>query len=290
MRLLQKLYEISHDGFAKVELKSKFLELSFNVIMRMINGKKYFGEDEESDEAKKFQGLIRQTFEHASASNPGDFLRVLRWLDYKSFEKSLARISMDMDVFFQGLVEERRSDKTKNTMIDHLQTLQESQPKYYKDEAIKAMIMVLLLAGTDTSSATIEWAGSLLLNHPKVSEKAKAELETHVGIYRLIQEDDLSKLPYVHNIILETLRLFLAVPHKSSASCKVGGYDFQGGKILLVNTWSIHRDPKVWDDPTSFKPERFEGLQVETSKLMPFVLGLVSRNGPTRIIGFLTIQ
>lgn len=43
--------------------------------------------------------------------------------------------------------------------------------------------------------------------------------------------------------------------------------------MLLVNAWAIHRDPKVWDKPIGFKPKRFEGVEVESSKLMPFGMG-----------------
>lgn len=292
IRLLRKLYEISHDNFAKVELKSKFSELSFNVIMRMVTGKRYFGEGEDSEEANKFRELIHEVFEHAGASNPGDFLPLLRWVDYKNCEKRLARIGKDMDVLFQGLIEENRCDKSEDTMIDHLLRLQESQPEDYKDEVIKAIIVVLLLAGTDTSAVTMEWAMSLLLNHPNVLEKARTELDIHVGKDRLIHEQDLPKLPYLHSIIMETFRLTptvpLLVPHEPSADCRVGGYDLPSGTMLLVNAWEIHRDPQVWDDPTSFKPERFEGVQVEPSKLMPFGMGRRSCPGAglaQRVVG-----
>ena len=81
-------------------------------------------------------------------------------------------------------------------------------------------IQVLILAGTVTSAATLEWAMTLLLNHPEVLKKAKAELNIQVGKERLMEESDLPKLPYLQNIISETLRLFpvapLLVPHMSS--------------------------------------------------------------------------
>ena len=142
---------------------------------------------------------------------------------------------------------------------------------------INFSLQVLLNAGTDTSSVTVEWTMCLLLNNPRMLEKARAEIDTYVGTNRLIDEPDLSKLPYLHNIIQETFRLCppgpLLVPHESSDDCKIGGYDVPRGTILFVNAWEIHRDPKVWDDPTSFKPERYEGLKVEASRLMPFGMG-----------------
>ncbi|CDP04688.1 unnamed protein product [Coffea canephora] len=291
-RLLLKLAQNTRHDFAKVELQSRLSELSLNIIMRMVAGKRYFGEEDDNDEARQFRGLIKQMFKHSGLANLGDFLPLLRWIDYGSFEKSLTKIFTKFDAFLEGLLEEHRRNKNSNTMIDHLLSLQESQPEYYTDQIIKGIIVVMLTAGTDTSSVTLEWALSLLLNHPEVLEKARAELDAQVGTDRLIEEHDLSNLPCLHNIISETLRLYpaapLLVPHESSDDCKIGGYNIPRGTILLVSAWAVHRDPNVWDDPTSFKPERFEGLQVEPSKLIPFGMGRRSCPGSglaQRVVG-----
>ncbi|CDP12330.1 unnamed protein product [Coffea canephora] len=112
----------------------------------------------------------------------------------------------------------------------------------YTDQIIKGIILVILMVRTDTSSMTIEWALSLLLNHPEVLEKTRAKLDAQVGIDRLVDEHDLSNLSYFHNIISETLRLYPAapmlVPYESSDDCKIGGYNIPRGTILLVNAWA----------------------------------------------------
>ena len=136
---------------------------------------------------------------------------------------------------------------------------------------------VMLFAGTHTSAMTLEWAMSNLLNHPHVLKKARAELDNQIGEENLMDEPDTSKLLYLQSIISETLRLYpatpLLVPHMSSDDCTIGGYNVPRNTMLLVNAWAIHRDPKVWDDATSFKPERFECDEAEAHKLMPFGLG-----------------
>ena len=136
---------------------------------------------------------------------------------------------------------------------------------------------VLLLAGTDTSAVTLEWAMTNLLNHPDILKKVRDEVDSQIGEEKLIEESDISKLHYLQSIISETLRLYpaapLLVPHMSSANCTIGGYDVPSGTMLLVNAWAIHRDPKVWDDATSFKPERFENGKSEGHKLMSFGIG-----------------
>ena len=135
----------------------------------------------------------------------------------------------------------------------------------------------MLSAGTDTSSVTIEWAMSLLLNHPEILRRARAELDDIVGEDRLVDEPDLINLPYLQNIINETLRLFpaapLLLPHESSGDCTIGGFDVPRGTMLLANAWAIHRDPKWWDDPTSFKPERHESKEGDPYKFIPFGIG-----------------
>ncbi|ONK60028.1 uncharacterized protein A4U43_C08F13450, partial [Asparagus officinalis] len=141
----------------------------------------------------------------------------------------------------------------------------------------------LFFGGTDTSSVTIEWAMSLLLNHPGVLHKARTEIDSLVGKdHRLIQEQDLPNLPYLQAIINETLRLYpaapLLAPHRSHEECVVGGsYRVPNGTILLVNAWAIHRDPELWTEPEVFRPERFveggEGTVGGGIKMLPFGMG-----------------
>ncbi|KAI8014844.1 Cytochrome P450 81Q32 [Camellia lanceoleosa] len=275
------------DGFAKVEMKSRLSELSFNIIMQIVTGKRYFGDEVvDFEEAKRFREIIRQVLELSGASNPGDFLAFLRWIDFGNLEKKMLAVQKKMDVFLQGLIDERRNGNKGSsdsiggtkTMIDNMLELQVSEPEYYSDDIIKGIILTMLSAGTDTSSVTIEWAMSLLLNHPEVLKKARAELDENISNDRLADEPDLSNLAYLQGIINETLRLYpaapLLVPHQSFDECTIGGFHVPANTMLLVNAWAIHRDAKVWDDPTSFKPERYkDGESNEGYKLIPFGLG-----------------
>ena len=138
----------------------------------------------------------------------------------------------------------------------------------------------MLLAGTDTTAGTIEWAISLMLNNPTVLKKAQHEIDSQIGHDRLIEESDLHNLPYLHCIINETLRMYPAAPllppHESSADCVVGGYRIPRGTMLMVNVWAIQNDPKIWDEPSVFKPERFQYVEGEHKlgyKFMPFGSG-----------------
>ncbi|KAK7329383.1 hypothetical protein VNO77_23546 [Canavalia gladiata] len=281
-RLVSKLGQDStcHE-FTKVELRPRLTEMTFNAMMRMISGKRYYGDDcdvTDVEEAKQFREIITEMLSLLGANNKSDFLPLLRLFDFEDLEKRLKRIGKRADAFLQGLIEEHRSGKhgSADTMIDHLLKLSVSQPEYYSDHMIKGLIQAMLLAGTDTSAVTIEWVMAELLNHPEVLKKAKHEIDTQIGKDRLVDEQDVSKLPYLQNIISETLRLHppapLLLPHYSSEDCKIGGYNIPRDTIVLTNAWLIHRDPKLWNDPTSFKPERFE-KEGEVNKLIAFGLG-----------------
>nr|POE51441.1 cytochrome p450 81e8 [Quercus suber] len=229
--LLRKLSRNSCQGFAKVELKSMLLELTFNIIMRMVAGKRYYGEDvKDEEEARQFKGIMKEIVEGGGASNAQELVPLLRWIDHGRLEKRLKKLANKTDAFLQGLIDEKRSKEEKgNTMIDHLLSLQTSQPEYYTDQIIKGLMLVLLIAGTDTSAVTLEWAMSNLLNHSEVLKKARVELDNQIGQEKLLNELDVSKLHYLQNIISETLRLHPAVPlllpHMSSEDCTIGGYN-----------------------------------------------------------------
>ena len=121
--------------------------LTFNNIMRMVAGKRYFGVEgaEDDEEAREFRELLKEVFKYGGVANPGDFLPLLRWIDYMDFEKNLSRIMTKLDAFLQRLIEEHRSKNGGNTMIDHMLSLQESEPQNYTHSVIKSTMLVTSL-------------------------------------------------------------------------------------------------------------------------------------------------
>ena len=148
--MIGKLNEGLNLGFGKVELKWGFRVLVFNVLLRMLAGKRYYGEDVvDLEEAKRFTDVIRQVLELAGASNPLDFVPVLRWIDYGGYIKRIKGLATETDGFLQALVDEHRSGAVgsdgEETLISRLILLQESDPEYYTDETIKGLILVSFL-------------------------------------------------------------------------------------------------------------------------------------------------
>ncbi|CAI0540400.1 unnamed protein product [Linum tenue] len=109
---------------------------------------------------------------------------------------------------------------------------------------IKAVLVDLFIAGTDTSSITMEWAMS-----------------------------DLA--------IKETFRLHppipLLFPRESKERCEIAGYEIAKKTKVIVNAWAIGRDPGAWEEPEHFIPERFDGSEIDFKgmhfELLPFRAG-----------------
>jgi isoflavone 2'-hydroxylase len=121
--LLCKLGRNSSQDFTKVELKSMFLELTFNIIMRMVAGKRYYGYGEDvkdEEEARQFRAIIREIIANGGASNPQEFVPLMRWIEHGGLEKRLTRLAKRMDAFLQGLIDEKKGNEEGNTMIHHL--------------------------------------------------------------------------------------------------------------------------------------------------------------------------
>jgi cytochrome P450 len=144
MGLLRRLHSVSkHGNYAKVELRSMLLDLTSNIIMRMVAGKRYYGVDvKEIEEARIFREILEEFFAYIAMINVGDLIPMLQWVDITGHLKKLDRLSKKMDVLLQGLVDEHRDDRDRNTMINRFLALQEEQPEYYTDDIIKGHVLV----------------------------------------------------------------------------------------------------------------------------------------------------
>ncbi|KAH9755673.1 cytochrome P450 family 81 subfamily K polypeptide 1 [Citrus sinensis] len=293
--LLHQLFTHSASGNQKVELKPLFSILSTNFMMRIVAGKR--GTEEVAgaanmEIAKKFLLEFKEIFFPSMITNICDLFPILRLIGYsKGIEKSYVRLQKMRDEYMQNLIDDIRirlkktsssfetASMRNKSLIETLLSLQESEPEFYSDDVLKSIIVIMFIAGVETTAVALEWAMSLLLNNPDVLQKVRAEIDCNVANGRMLNDVDLVNLPYLCCVIKETLRLYppapLLLPHFSSENCIVGGYHIPRGTTIMVNAWAMHRDSKVWEEPNKFKPERFEGIHSEREgfKHIPFGMG-----------------
>ncbi|KAL8492053.1 hypothetical protein ACS0TY_023610 [Phlomoides rotata] len=265
-------------GGQRVDLNNLIATYSFNIMMRALAGKPCLGEEDIGSEVGKetierMKGIFVPSMELGIC----DYFPVLRWIGYKGLEKNLICLFKKRDEFLESLFDQKSGDDT--NLIATLLSRQVSDPEFYTHDVIKSTVLVLILAGTDTSALTVEWGMSLLLSHPEELLKLRKEIDENVGDDDLLNDSDLVKLPYLACVVNETLRLHpaapLLFPHYASEDCVVGGYSIPAGTIVLVNAWAMHRDPNLWEEPDRFNPGRFEavGVDGEGHKFVPFGIG-----------------
>ncbi|KAH0464108.1 hypothetical protein IEQ34_006894 [Dendrobium chrysotoxum] len=128
-------------------------------------------------------------------------------------------------------------------------------------ENVKAVILDLFIAGSDTSSVAIVWAMKELIRHPKVMHKAQLEVGEVLNGKRILEQGDINKLRYLNQVIKETLRLHPIAPLVPRLCCEIvelAGYTIPVESWVMINEWAMMRDPKYWEDLVIFRPERFE--------------------------------
>ncbi|KAL4388655.1 hypothetical protein GQ457_09G002310 [Hibiscus cannabinus] len=254
-----------------VDVGAELMKLTNNIISRMLLRKRC---SDKEDEASEVQSLVKEMNSLGTMLNLADSFWFCKKLDLQGYRKRLKNVRDKFDILMEKVISEHKEarngngstgdDGTVKDVLDLLidQSEDENAEMRLTRENIKAFVMNIFGAGTDTSAVTISWGLSELINHPNVMAKAQEEIETCVGRNRVLEESDIANLPYLQAIVKETLRLHPAGPlvvRESTEDCTIGGYDIPKRTRLFVNLWALGRDSEQWEKPLEFVPERFLG-------------------------------
>ncbi|XP_071720159.1 premnaspirodiene oxygenase-like [Rutidosis leptorrhynchoides] len=185
-------------------------------------------------------------------------------------KQKVIKLRDKMDVIFDSIIsdheEQRKTEQKNNDDEDLLEVLLRIKNDGgfqfpITNYNIKAIMLDMFAAGTDTSSVATEWAMSELIRSPRVMKKAQAEVRQVLKGKTKIHESDIQDLVYLKLVIKETLRLHppspLLLPRECREKCEISGYEIPVKTQVIINTWKMGRDPEYWVDPESFMPERF---------------------------------
>uniref|UniRef100_A0A803KYZ2 Cytochrome P450 n=1 Tax=Chenopodium quinoa TaxID=63459 RepID=A0A803KYZ2_CHEQI len=231
--------------------------------------------------SQEFRDLTRNIVEDAARPNVSDLFPIVRRLDIQGVLKRHTIYFGKLMRIFEKFIDERLKNPmdVKDDVLGTLLKLVENN-ELSLDE-VKHMLVDLFIAGTDTTSITLEWAMTELLRNPTKMEKAKSELDEVLGKKGSMQESYISNLPYIQAILKETLRLHppapLLIPHKAVKDVQLGDYLVQKNSTLWVSVWWISHDPSIWPNPECFLPERFLEKEIDAKKqdfeFIPFGAG-----------------
>ncbi|KAH7446514.1 hypothetical protein KP509_01G060100 [Ceratopteris richardii] len=272
-------------GEQKAIVVKKYLSaVAFNNITRIAFGKRFVDSDGNIDpQGVEFKEIISQGMKLGASIKTSEFIPWIRWmfpLQKEEFLKHGARRDKLTKLIMQEhTIAREKSGETKQHFVDALLTLQKQHD--LSDTHIIGLLWDMITAGMDTTAISVEWAMAELVRNPNVQQKAQEELDRVIGMEDVVKEVDFAKLPYLQCIVKESLRLHpptpLMLPHKATEDVKIGGYDVPKGTVVHVNVWAIARDPVIWKDPLTFRPERFLEEDVDIKghdfRLLPFGAG-----------------
>ncbi|KAL6584082.1 Cytochrome P450 [Orobanche minor] len=243
-----------------------------NALARVTLGRRLVGHDRGGgdEKAEEFKGMVVELMMLSGVFNIGDFIPLIEGLDLQGVVAKMKKLHKRFDAFLSAILDEHKINDSCGmkghmdllSMLISLKDIDDDTKKGRLTETeIKALLLNMFVAGTDTTSSTVEWAIAELVRNPKILAQAQQELDSVVGKDRMVAESDLTQLTLLQAIIKETFRLHpstpLSLPRIAQESCEVNGYFIPKGSTLLVNVWAIARDPNIWSDPLEFKPERF---------------------------------
>lgn len=234
-----------------------------------------------------FQKLLEEYQILLGGFTVGDFFPSMEFMHkFTGMESRLIDTFRRFDSFFDEILEEHRQPENKKDHKDLVDVLLEIQQKRDLEtplttDNIKAIILDMFAAGTDTNFITLEWAMTELMVNPNVLRRAQAEVRSIVGQKRSVSEADLPQLHYMKAVIKETFRLHppapVLVPRESMEDVTIDGYNIPAKTRFFINAWAIGRDPESWENPYKFEPEKFMNSHIDYKgqdfELIPFGAG-----------------
>ncbi|GMY30999.1 cytochrome P450 71D11-like [Fagus crenata] len=251
-----------------INLTEKMFTTTCSITSRAAFGKK-------CKDQEKFISIVKQSLELSAGFNIADLFPSVKLLHLVSgVRTNLERLHQEADRIMGNIINEHKEQKaTKKTdenvrAEDLIDVLLKFHQEHSSDSEfsltisnIKAVILDIFSAGSETSATTVDWAMSEMIKNPRVMKKAQAEVREVFNRKGKVDETCINEMKYLNSVVKETLRLHapvpLLLPRECGERCKLKGYEIPIKTKVIVNAWAIGRDPKYWNEAEKFYPERF---------------------------------
>ncbi|XP_073135660.1 cytochrome P450 89A2-like [Henckelia pumila] len=291
--LVDSLLDESKSGIS-VRVMDHFQYAMFCLLVNMC-----FGDKLQERQIKKIESVQRGLLLGFRRFNVLNFWPALGKLIFRKRWKELIRLRQEQENMLLPLIRSRlkriskQHDAAELAYVDTLVDLNLPEENRKLDEPeMMRLCSEFLAAGTDTTSTALQWIMANLVKYPGIQTKLYDEIISITGSSngssrpRMVQEEDLHKMPYLKAIVLEALRrhppAHFVLPHKVRQDVELDGYVIPRDSTVNFMVADMGWDPKVWEDPMEFKPERFlatssgEAFDITGSreiKMMPFGAG-----------------
>ncbi|KAJ4751902.1 Cytochrome P450 [Rhynchospora pubera] len=269
---------------------SKILGLYANgVLGQSAFGKDFYGGGDYDRHG--FQEMLEEYQVLLGGFSIGDFFPGMEWVGaITGFNARLETTFRRFDKFFDEIIEEHMQKRRKGRiqeegkdLVDVLLDVKEGDnlEMPLTMDNVKAVILDMFAAGTDTTFISLDWGMTELLMNPGALKQAQKEVRRITGEKQFVSESDLCNMPYLKSVVKEIFRLHppapVLVPRESMEQVTIDGYNIPTKTRIYINAWAIGRDPELWEHPDEFKPERFLNSPIDYKgqhyELIPFGSG-----------------
>ena len=208
--------------------------------------------------AGRIADLAHELAGYANVRDAATMFRVPQWVprpQRRAARPGARRLLRLLDGYVDELEAARRPGDPYDRLCSALDVDGRAGRRARRDE-----VAGLLLTGHDTTANVLSWVLLLLAMSPRVSARLQEELD-RVLAGRAVAAADLPRLPYLRNVLLETLRLYppaASITRQAREDAPFGDHVARRGDILLLIPWQTHRSPDRWALPDHFIPERFD--------------------------------
>ncbi|XP_039036120.1 cytochrome P450 71A1-like [Hibiscus syriacus] len=242
-------------------------EMLMSVLINIVSPCVFSNKSE--DGCSKYGPLAKSLTTTFTGFYVGDFFPCLRWVDVVTGQiPRMKQLFAEFDEFLNGVAREHGAGADEKDLFYVIMQLRKDGT-YEMDltpDNVKATLLDIFVGGNDTSATTTKWVMAELLNNASSMKKVQEEVRNVVGDKPKIDMEDINKMEYLKCVIKEALRLHqpdVFVIRRTSASVKLGGYDVPSDTTIWINAWAINRDPKWWEKPDEFIPERFQKNSID---------------------------
>ena len=258
---------------AVVDMDALFAQVAMDVILRTLFSQPAAGEAQAAIAATRVLGetAMREMFYPLTLPD---------WLPLPG--KAAKRHALrTLRTLIQGHIAHRRQHPAPEgeDLLARLLALRDEHDGSALSEAeVFDQCMVSFQAGHETSASALLWWSHLLAQHPEAAERARAEVDA-VLAGRTPSPDDLPALPWLSATLKETLRLYPPIAalmtRRTTAPITLGGWAIPRGAMLYITPWVLHRDPRWFEQPDAFRPERFlpDAPPIVRGAYLPFGTG-----------------
>ncbi|XP_047978073.1 cytochrome P450 76T24-like [Salvia hispanica] len=263
-------------------------EAAFTTALNLISASLFSAEFArfDSESSQEMKEAVCGVMKSVGSPNFADYFPLLKPADPQGLLKAAELSTGMLFVKLDEIIDEKlKSRGEKRDLVEALLEINQRDEAQLSRDDIRHLLLDLLVAGTDTSSATVEWAMTELIRNPHKMTKLRNEIKSFMSENgkQQVQESDIPLLPYLQAVVKETFRLHPAapflLPHKASSDVEINGYIVPANAQILINVWASGRDSRIWKHPDEFLPERFlnenEGVDFKGQdfELIPFSAG-----------------